>query len=188
MTEIDKSAPRKAKPKKQTPEERLAALRYNRMMYGPTPNERRPAPLRVDYGSSYLGHPKFQSLMTAFKNGADYQFSVADKGKSYTVSTHESEILFDGRMIFYCRPLNRYESNLLMDRAAMVQYQTNEALVHLSFAVLLFFPELGKPLLSYSLNEFSYDKELLEAGIAAQGPNLLIGVFRHSKAPEKTRR
>lgn len=188
MTETDKSAPRKAKAKKQTPEERLAALRYNRMMYGPTPNERRPAPLRVDYGSSYLDHPKFQSLMTAFKNGSDYAFNVLDKGKSYTVSTHESEILFDGRMIFYCRPLNRHEHNLLMDRAAMIQYQGNEALVHLAFAVLLYFPELGKPLLAYSLNEFYYDKERLEAGIASQGPNLLLGVFRHTMAQDKLRK
>ena len=188
MTETDKNPPRKTKEKKQTPEERLAALRYNRMMYGPTPNERRPVPKRVDYGAPYLHHPKFQSLMTAFKNGSDYQFSVSDKGKTYAVSTHESEILFDGKMIYYCRSLNRHENSLLMDRASLVLYQANEALVHLAFAVLLYFPEIGKPLLTYARNAFFYAEGPLGANIEKEGPNLMIGVFKHNKAQEKPRR
>lgn len=188
MTATAKKAPKKEKEKKQSPEERLQALRYNHMMYGPTANELRPAPKKINYGASYLKHPKFQGLMTAFKNGAEYKFDVTDKGKTFTIATDGSHILFDGRIIYYCRPLNRYEHNLLMDRAAIIQYQSNEALVHLVFAVLQSFPELGAPQLTYLQNEFFHGAEPLEAGIASQGPNLLVGIYRNGKAPEKNRK
>jgi hypothetical protein len=188
MTATTKKTPKKEKEKKQTAEERLEALRYNHMMYGPTPNEQRPAPKKINYGASYLKHPKFQSLVTAFKNGTAYKFDVSDKGKVYTVSTDGSHILFDGRIIYYCRPLNRFEHNLLMDRAALLHYQTNEALVHLAFAVLQSFPELGTPQLSYLNNQFYYGTESLEAGVASQGPNLMIGSYRHLNAQDKNRK
>jgi hypothetical protein len=188
MTASAKKAPKKEKEKKQSAEERLAALRYNQMMYGPTAGELRPAIKKSNYGASYLKHPKFQGLMNAFKHGTEYKFDVSDKGKVYTISTDGSHILFDGKIIYYYRPLNKYEHNLLMDRGSILHYQANEALIHLAFAVLQSFPELGTPLLSYRHNQFFYGTETLEAGVADQGPNLLIGSFRHVKAPEKARK
>jgi hypothetical protein len=178
-------APKKEKVRKQSPEERQEALRYNQMMYGPTAGERKPPLKKVNYGASYLTHPKFQSLMAAFKNGTEYQFSVSDKGKAYVISTDGSHICFDGKIIYYCRSLNKYESSLLMDRAATLQYQTNEALVHLVFAVLKSLPELGTLLLAYAQNEFYYGADLLESGMDQQGPNLMIGTYRNGKAPAK---
>lgn len=188
MTATAKKAPKKEKEKRQSPEERLEALRYNQMMYGPTAGELRPASMKINYGAAYLKHPKFQNLMTAFKNGSEYKFTVAGKGKIFIISTDGSHILFDGKIIYYNRPLNRYEHNLLLDRTATIQYQTNEALVHLAFAVLQSLPELGKPQLSYLHNRFYYGTEPLEAGVAEQGPNLLIGSYKHIKAQEKTRK
>lgn len=188
MTASAKKVPKKEKEKRQSPEERQEALRYNQMMYGPTAGEKRPALKKINYGASYLGHPKFQSLMTAFKNGSKYEFNVSDKGKAFTISTDGSHILFDGKIIYYCRPLNRYEQNLLMDRTSTIQYQTNEALVHLVFAVLRSFPELGTPQLSYLHNQFYHGTETLEAGVAEQGPNLMIGAYKHVKAQEKVRK
>jgi hypothetical protein len=185
MTAAAKKAPKKEKVKRQSPEERLEALRYNQMMYGPTAGEKRPAPKKVDYGASYLSHPKFQSLMTAFKKGSEYKFDVSDKGKMYTISTDGSHIFFDGKIIYYCRSLNRYENNLLMDRSSLIQYQTNEPLVHLAFAVLRSLPELGALQLSYSYNQFYYGTEALEVGVAEHGPNFLIGAYKHAKAQEK---
>jgi hypothetical protein len=188
MTAVAKKAPKKEKEKRQSPEERLEALRYNHMMYGPTAGEFRPVLKKINYGASYLKHPKFQSLMTAFKNGTEYKFDVSDKGKVFTISTEGSQILFDGKIIYYCRPLNRYEHSLLMDRASLLHYQANEALVHLAFAVLQSFPELGPPQLSYRFNQFFYGTETLEAGVLEHGPNFLIGSYKHGKAPDKTRK
>jgi hypothetical protein len=185
MTSTTPKAPKKQKEKRQTPEERLEALRYNQMMYGPTAGELRPPPRKINYGASYLKHPKFQSLMAAFKKETAFKFDVSDKGKVFTISTDGSHILFDGKIIYYCRPLNRHEHSLLMDRAAVLQYQSNEALVHLVFAVLLSFPELGAPQLTYRYGQFIYGAEPLEAGIATHGPNLLIGSYKHGKAPER---
>jgi hypothetical protein len=187
MTAIAKKAPKKEKVKKQSPEERLEALRYNQMMYGPTAGERKPALKKVDYGASYLKHPKFQSLMTAFKHGTAYKFEVSDKGKVFAISTEESQILFDGRIIYYSRSVNRHEQDLLMDRATLIQFQTNEALIHLAFAVIRSFPELGPLQLAYLNNQFYYGAESFEAGIAAQGPNFLVGSFKRVSAPDKKR-
>lgn len=188
MTTIAKKAPKKEKEKRQSPEDRLEALRYNQMMYGPTAGELRSAPKKINYGASYLKHPKFQSLMTAFKNGLEYEFNVTYKNRIYPISTDGSRILFDGKTIYHCRPLNKYEHNLYMDRASMIQYEANEALVHLAFAVLQNFPELGTPQLSYMHNQFYYGSETLKVGVVEQGPNLMIGTFRHIKAQEKNRK
>src|ERR1035438_1524819 len=171
MTASPGKAPKKVKEKRQTPEERLEALRYNHMMYGPTAGEIRPASKKTNFGAAYLNHPKFQSLMAAFKKGTAFQFDVVDKGKACTISTDGAHISFDGKVIYYSRPLNKHDENLLMDRSALVQYQTTDALVHLAFAILRSLPELGTPQLFYMNHQFYYGAETLEAAVADQGPN-----------------
>lgn len=188
MTAAPGKAPKKVKEKKQTPAERQEALRYNHMMYGPTAGERRPTTKKVNYGTPYLGHPKFQALMMAFKKGTTSKFEVTDKGRTYVIATDGSHISFDGKTIYYSRPANRHEENLLLDRAAATQFQTIEAFVHLVFAVLRSFPELGAPVLSHLNHQFYYGAETLDAGIAEQGPNLLMGSFKHQKALESGRK
>lgn len=188
MTAASGKAPKKEKVKRQTPEERLAALRYNHMMYGPTAGEARPAPKKVNLGGAYLNHPKFQALMSAFKKGTSYQFDVTDKGKVYTIATDGTQILFDGKTLYYSRPSNRHEEHLLLDRSVAIQYQAVDALVHLAVAVVRSMSELGSPQLGFLNHEFVYGSEPLEAGIAEQGPNLLIGSFKHQKVVEKTRK
>lgn len=188
MTAAPGKAPKKEKEKRQSPEERLQALRYNHMMYGPTAGELRPAPKKVNYGAGYLNHPKFQGLMAAFKKGVTFQFDVTEKGKAYTIATDGSHISFDGKIIYYSRPLNKHEDNLLLDRAATVQYQSTDALVHLVFAVVRSFSELGTHLMSYMNHQFYYGAETLESGISEQGPNLLVGSFKHSKVIDKPRK
>jgi hypothetical protein len=188
MTTSPGKAPKKEKEKRQTPEERMEALRYNHMMYGPTPGEVRPISKKVNLGTSYLKDPKFQSLMTAFKKGTAFQFNVTDKGKVYTIATDGTHITFDGKAIYYSRTLNKHEDNLLMDRTAVVQYQSTEALVHLAVAVLRHLSELGAPRLVYLNHEFYYGAETLESGAAEFGPNLLIGSFKHQKAAERSRK
>ncbi len=188
MTATPAKAPKKEKEKKQTPAERVEALRYNHMMYGPTAGELRPVTKKLNLGSSYLKHPKFQSLMTAFRKGVAFQFDVTDKGKTYAIATDGTQISFDGKTIYYSRPLNKHEDNLLLDRVAVVQYQTTDALIHLAVAILRSLPELGAPRLAHMNQQFYYGTETLETGIAEQGQNLLIGSFKHSKAQEKARK
>jgi len=187
MTAASGKAPKKEKPKKQTPAERLEALRYNHMMYGPTAGEFRPAVKKVNYGSAYLEHPKFQSLMTAFRKGTAFQFDVVVKGKTIPIATDGEHISFDGRTIYYSRPSNRYEDHLLLDRVTTIQFQNTDALVHLVFAVLRSFPEFSTHTMAFRQHEFYWGAETLEAGVAGQGPNLLIGSFRHSKVQEKSK-
>ena len=187
MTATPEKTAKKEKAKRQTPEERLANLRYNHMMYGPTPGERRPAAKKIDYGASYLKHPKFQSLMAAFKKGTEFQFGVTDRAKSHTISTGEGQIFFDGKLIFYSRSVNRYECDLLLDRAAAIQFHAIDAFVHLAIAVIGSLPELGTPQLRFANSEFYYGDETLESGIAQQGPNLLIGTYRNREAAEKSK-
>jgi hypothetical protein len=188
MTASPGKAPNKEKEKKQTAEERLAAMRYNHMLYGPTAGEMRPVAKKVDYGASYLKHPKFLGLMAAFKKGAAFEFNVTDKGKVCTIATQESHISFDGKIIYYSRPLNRHEDNLLLDRTTTIQFQRIDAFVHFVFAVLRSFPELGTPKLSYLRHQFHHGAEPLEDGVAAQGPNLLIGSYKHNNVQEKPKK
>jgi hypothetical protein len=188
MTATPGKAPKKEKVKRQTPEERLQALRYNHMMYGPTPGEARPAVKKVNYGASYLTHPKFLTLMTAFKNGTSFKFDVIDKGKVCTIATDGSHISFNNKTIYYSRTLNRYEDNLLLDKTATVQFQTVDALVHLVFAVFRHFPELGTLPFFYMNHQFYQGADTLEATIPDQGPNLLVGAFKHTKMQEKARK
>lgn len=178
MTTAPGKAPKKQKAKSQTAEERLEAMRYNHIMYGPTANERRTVAKKVDFGAAYIQHPKFQSLMTAFKSGLKFQFSVTNKGKSYNVSTDGIHIFFDEKVLYYSRALNKFERNLLLDRTVMLQFKGNDAFVHLAFAVIRSLPELGSPQLSFRNNEFYFGLEELGAGIPVQGPNLMIGAYK----------
>jgi hypothetical protein len=188
MTQTSAKVPKKVKEKKQTPEERLEAMRYNHMMYGPTPGEMKPAVKKVDYGASYLKHPKFQSLMTAFRKGTAFKFEVTVKDHVCSIATDGSSLSFEGKVIFYARSLNKHEDNLLLDRAAMVQYQNNDALVHLAFAILRTFPELETPQLTYLHHQFYWGVETLDSAAADLGPNLLVGSFKHSKALDKNKK
>jgi hypothetical protein len=188
MTATSGKAPKKDKPKGQTPEERLQLMRYNHMMYGPTPGEARTVAKKVNYGASYLGHPKFQGLMAAFKNGTSFKFDVVDKGKVCTISTDGSHLSFNGKVLYYSRALNRYEDHLLLDRTVATQFQTLDALVHLVFAVIRSFPELGAAPFYYMSHQFFEGPETMEASVPSQGPNLLLGSFRHTKVQEKARK
>ncbi len=176
------------KPRKQTEAERLAALRYNHMLYGPTAGELRPVIKKIEYGASYLKHPKFQALMAAFTKATAFDFNVTDKGRMLTIATAESNLSFDGKMVFYSRPLNRHEDNLLLNKSAAVYFQRIEAFVHFLFAVLKYFPELEAPPLSYLNHELLLGPETLDAGIAEQGPNLLLGSFTHKHVQERPRK
>ena len=188
MTTTPGKAPKKEKVKKKTPEERQEGLRYIHMMYGPTAGEQSQVTRKINLGSAYLKHPKFISLMTAFKKGTEFQFSVTDKNKSYVIATDGTHILFDGKTIFYCRQLNRYEDNLLMDRVISIQYQTTDAFIHLASAVLRSLPELGASQLSYINHKLYYGPESLETAAAEHGPNFLVGSYRHSKAQERAKK
>ncbi len=185
MSSAPEKGPKKEKEKRQTAEERQEALRYNQMMYGRTAGERLQPAKKTNLGTAYLQHPKFQELMAAFRKGTSSHFEVRDKGKLYTINTDGTQICFDGRVIYYSRPLNRFEDNLLMDRAALIQYQTIDSLVHFAAAVLRSLPELQAPALDFVNREFTYDGEPLGNRIALEGPNLLVGAFKHTRSTGK---
>ena len=185
MTKDSAKPPKKEKKKPRTAEERAEAARYSQMMYGPTAGEMRTVAKKIDFGAPYLKHPKFQGLMAAFRNGSTFQFNVADKGRSFTISTDGQHILFEGKVLFYSRDLNKHERSLLLDRQTLPQYQSIEAFVHLVFAVPRSLPELGPTLLSYRNNEFFLGAEELGAGMPEQGPNIMIGTYKpHSVKPK----
>ncbi|MBI4912563.1 MAG: hypothetical protein HY823_07485 [Acidobacteria bacterium] len=181
------ATPKKDKPKakRQTPEERAEGLRYIHMMYGPTAGEARPVARKTNLGAPYLSHPKFLALMTAFRKGEAFQFSVTDKGRSLSVATDGSQILFDGKVLYYSRPWNRHEEHLLLNHLTAVQNQGTEALIHLAAAVLRSLPELEAPQLICVNHKLYLGGENLESAAAEQGPNLLMGAYRHQKAPER---
>lgn len=188
MTPLPEKASKKLKePKqpKQTPEARLEAMRYNHMMYGPTEGELSLTPKKVDYGASYLKHPKFQSLIAAFKRGGAFKFEINTQSRQLVIATEGSHISFDGKSICYARSLNKHEDNLFLDRGTLIHFQTNDALVHLVFAVLRSFPELGVPDLAYQHHKFYAGNDTLEFGSTEQGANLLMGSFKASKVQEK---
>jgi len=188
MTAQPEKAPKKVKEKRQTPEERLEAMRYNHMMYGPTEGELKMAPKKVDYGASFLKHPKFISLMAAFRKGGAFQFEITAGGRMFTIAVDGSHLSFNGKVIFYSRTLNRHEDNLLLDKASAIQNQTNDPVIHLIFAVLRSFPEMGAPTLQYSHRKFFNGLETLEATGVDQGANLLIGSYKHTKFQEKPKK
>ena len=84
--------------------------------------------------------------------------------------------------------MNRHEDNLLLDKASTVLFQGNDALVHLVFAVLRSFNELGPTTVNYLHKKFYLGSEPLEDGAAELGSNLLLGSFKHTKVPEKMRK
>jgi len=178
MTKDSAKPPKKEKKKPRTAEERLEAVRYSQMMYGPTAGEMRSVAKKIDFGAAYLKHPKFQSLMAAFKNGSNFQFSVADKGRSFTISTDGLHVFFEGKVLYYARDLNKFERSLLLDRQILRQYASIEAFVHLVFAVPRSLPELGATLLSYRANEFFLGAEELGTGMPDQGTNIMIGTYK----------
>jgi hypothetical protein len=184
MTGNSAKAPKKEKEKRQTPQERLEAMRYNHMMYGPTEGELKLNPKKVDYGASFLKHPKFQSLMVAFKNGTSCKFDITANGKLSTIATDGSHITFDGKVLFYSRALNKYEDNLLLDRGPAIQLQTTDPVVHLVFAVLRSLPEIAEQL-SYQHHKFYHGTGSLETSSTEQGSNLLLGPYKHNKTHEK---
>ena len=181
MTLNPEKAPKKVKEKKQTPEERLEALRYNHMMYGRTEREMTLKPKKVDYGASFLKHPKFQSLMSAFKNGTAFKFDITIGDQLFSVDTDGSHISYDGKILCYSRPLNKFEDNLLLDRTTAIKLQATDAAVHLMFAVLRSLPELADHQLTYQHREFYHGASPLDAIAEDQGSNLLLGCFRHNK-------
>ena len=185
MTVSPEKAPKKVKDKKQTPQERLEAMRYNHMMYGLTEGELKSTPKKIDYGASYLKHPKFQNLMSAFKRGAEFKFDIVSGGKLFSIATDGSHISFDGKTIYYSRPLNKHENNLFLERTTAIQFQSNDAVVHLVFAVLRSFPEFDAPQLQYLHHKLYQGTGSLETLSAEQGSNLLMGVFKHNKPQER---
>jgi hypothetical protein len=185
MTEPAEKSPKRIKDYKPTPEQRQANMRYNQMMYGPTEGELKHAPRKVDFGASYLKHPKFQSLMTAFRRGASFKFDITAGGALSCIATDGTHITFNDKVIYYTRPLNKHVDNLFLDRASAVQLQGNDAVVHLVFAVLRSFPELGEPQLAYQYHKLYQGNESLETGPTGPGSNLLIGGFKHSKPLER---
>lgn len=188
MTSTPAKPPKKEKAKRPSPEKLAEGLRYIHMMYGPTAGEQKLVARKLNLGAPYLSSAKFQALMAAFTKGEANQFSVTDKGRSYVIATDGSQILFDGRTLYYSRPLNRYEDNLLMNRVTMTQYQTTEAFIHLAVAVLRSLPDLGQVQITYVNHKFYLGSETLEVAAAEQGPNLLIGSFRHKKVHEGVRK
>lgn len=181
MSETTPKPPKKEKERRQTPEERQQALRYNHMMYGLTANEKMRSPRKVDYGAPYLAAPKFQALIAAFKKASVGSFEVTQGGRSHSVTTEEGQISFNGKVFCYTRHLNRFEDNLLVDLNAALQFEESEVFVHLLFAILRSFPELGAPRLVYGNRTFYLDGETLKTAIQTVGPNLLMGSFPHGR-------
>ncbi len=185
MTSTTGKAPKKEKAKKQTPQERQEAMRYIHMMYGPTAGEQKLVARKTNLGSVYLNHPKFLSLMEAFRKGGAFEFTVTDKGRTYRISTDGGQIRFDEKVLFYCRELNRHEDNLLMDRTTAIQYQANDALIHLAGAVLRSLEDLGPCQISSVNHKLYYGPDSFETAAAEHGPNFLVGSFRHKRPLEK---
>jgi hypothetical protein len=188
MTTHPSKTPKKEKEKRQSPEARQEALRYNQMMYGPTAHERRALARKVHQGAAYLKHPKFLALMAAFRKGDEFKFEVTDKGKTYLIAASGTHLHFDGKTLFYSRSSNRYEDHLLMDRATLLQYQSVDAIVHLVAAVLRSLPGLEALPLSSLGPQLFYGPDPLDANLAEQGPNLMIGSFKHGRVQDKPRK
>jgi hypothetical protein len=176
-----------AKERRQTPEEKLEALRYNQLMYGRTSTERKLQPKRVDYGASFLKHPKFQELITAFRKGAAARFEVRADGDAFTVATDGSQITFNDKVLFYGRNAGKQVDHLYLERASAVQLQGNEVAVHLVFAVLRSFQELGEHGLIYLYHKFYQGPESLDSGPGGPGTNLDLGTFKHNRPHERFR-
>ena len=188
MADTPTKAPKKEKVQRQSAEDRLAALRYNHMMYGPTEGEAKLTPKKVNYGAPFLKHPKFQSLMTAFRHGGAFKFDITTDGRVVSISTAENHIRFDDKTLFYARALNKHEDNLFLDRAMAVQLQSQEPVVHLVFAVLRHFSELGEPDLAYQRHKFYQGNDPLEFATGDQANNLMLGPFKCQRPLDKAKK
>jgi hypothetical protein len=185
MSGTSEKAPRKPKEKKEPPPDMTESIRYSRIMYGRTTTELKLIPKRVDYGALYLRHPKFQNLMAAFRKGSAAQFDVTAGDSAFTIATDGTSISYQGKVLFYTRPLNRYEDNLFLDREAAVLFQAREPAVHLVFAVLRSFPELADSEIHYQYHKLFRGDESLESVPAGPGTNLLLGAYRNARPKEK---
>ena len=179
MSASPEKATRKPKQKREPPPDMSESIRYSQIMYGRTATELRMQPKRVDYGASYLRAPKFQNLMAAFRKGTEAQFDITAGDTVTTIATNGSSISFRGRVLFYTRSQNRYETNLFLDRDAAVQFQDLEAAVHLVFAVVRSFPELGDSALRYQYHKFFHGDETLESVPTGLSNNVLLGAYRN---------
>jgi hypothetical protein len=185
MDEPKEKPAKRPKDHRPTAAERLENLRYNQMMYGRTSTERKMQPKRVDYGASFLKHPKFQGLMAAFRKGAAASFEVTAGETTSTIATDGVQITFNDRTLFYSRPSGKNLGHLFLDRAAAVQLQGNEVVVHLVFAVLHSFAELEDPGVLYLYHKFYQGPESLESGPSGPGTNLNLGTFKHTRPSER---
>lgn len=188
MSDLPGKTPKKVKERRSQPPDMTKSVNYSQMMYGWTENERRMLPKRVDYGASYLKHPKFQNLMTAFKKGQTFAFDVITGGDTCSIATDGTQITFKGRTLFYTRSLSKHEDNLFLDRQGAVQLQTQEAAVHLVFAVLRSLPELGETGIRYHNKKFWLGMETLETDSSDLGTNLLLGSYQHMKPKDFLRK
>lgn len=180
MSGTSEKATRKPKQKREAPPDITESIRYSQIMYGRTTTELKMLPKRVDYGGSYLRHPKFQNLMAAFRKGAEAQFEITARDTVSTIATSGGSITFQGRVLFYTRRQNKYEDNLFLDREAAVQFQDLEAAVHLVFAVVRSFPELGDAAIRYQYRKFFHGDQTLESGSTGLSNNPLLGTIRSS--------
>jgi hypothetical protein len=177
----------KQKQKREPPPDITESVRYSQIMYGRTTTELKMLPKRVDYGGSYLRHPKFQNLVAAFRKGTESQFDITTGDTVCTIATDGTTISFQGRKLFYTRPQNHYENNLFLDREAAVQLQTQEAAVHLVFAVVRSFPELGDTAIRYQYRKFFHGDESLESAPTGLTANLMLGAIRNHRPSDRAR-
>jgi len=184
MSESPGKIPKKVKEKRERPPDMTESIKHSNIMYGWTESERRMLPGRVDYGASYLRHPKFLSLMEAFKKGQPFTFDVTTNGVTCPIATDGTHITFKGRTLFYSRAFSKQEDNLFLDRKGVVQFQTQEPAVHLVFAVLRSLPELGEAQLKYHNRKFHHGMDTLETDSSEPGVNLLLGTYKHMKAKD----
>jgi len=98
-----------------------------------------------------------------------------------TIATNGTSISFQGRVLFYTRSQNHYENNLFLDREAAVHFQDLEAAVHLMFAVVRSFPELGDAALRYQYNKLFHGDQTLESAPTGLTANVLLGSFRNNR-------
>jgi hypothetical protein len=189
MNENPEKAARKPKQKqkREAPPDMTESIRYSRIMYGRTTTELKLLPKRVDHGASYLRHPKFQNLMAAFRKGAEAQFEITAGDAVSVIATSGGSITFQGRVLFYTRPQNHYENNLFLDREAAVQFQGQEAAVHLVFAVVRSFPELGDAGIRYQYHKLYHGDEVLESVSTGLNANILLGAFRNGRPSDRNR-
>jgi hypothetical protein len=184
---VTKKEKKKEKKKKQT-YDKVAALKYNKLMYGPLSCEQKKIAPKVNYGAGFIGHEKFKALLSAFKNNTPYKFEIKINDKSYTVATDGTHISFDNIVVCYSRPSNRFEDLMLLDRNSLIQHNNTAGVIHLVFGVLKSLPEL-KHSLTYVQHKFYWEAEGVDkASDAEYGANILVGPFKHQRFQDRPER